>query len=383
MKKIFYYLFFLVLFLYPDSSLAASCNGLRVEAGDERDRCYQASPKLLELISCLAGRNSNLIITSIGDDPDYFSHCVTNWTDDVCSHHSSSDHYGGTLVDNGRACAGGSYALDLRAANATQAAPIISQVNACGAQAVFESSPGAPHVHASINDCGGSSGVATVIKKKPICFQPEFPIPGFPLNDEKYTDCPNGLILSSKGDAIIVYVNALYKYGAGLAGLMAMFMIVFAAWQWIMASGNAGKIDNAKETIRGALLGLTLLFAGNLLLSNITTRLVQFDGLNIKNIDTIQSNEKVYVAGYPTGQCLEEASAQSCGVTFESPSSPGLMCPMGLACTNGYLCFVQDVTNLGDWYPCSEENFAKYGPGCQCQNIANFDMTDYPFRLAN
>ncbi len=120
-----------------------------------------------------------------------------------------------------------------------------------------------------------------------VCFKPEFPIPGFELDGAK-DGCPGGKILSSKGDAIIVYINALYKYGAGLAGLMAMFMIVFAAWQWIMASGNAGKIDNAKDTIRGALLGLTLLFAGNLLLSNITTRLVSFNGLNINNITTQQ-----------------------------------------------------------------------------------------------
>ncbi|MBP9802095.1 hypothetical protein KBC40_00735 [Patescibacteria group bacterium] len=119
-----------------------------------------------------------------------------------------------------------------------------------------------------------------------VCFRPEFPIPGFPLDPSG--DCKGGMILSSQGDAIILYVNALYKYGAGLAGLMAMFMIVFAAWQWIMASGNAGKIDNAKDTIRGALLGLTLLFAGNLLLGNITNRLVSFNGLSINNITTQQ-----------------------------------------------------------------------------------------------
>jgi hypothetical protein len=125
-----------------------------------------------------------------------------------------------------------------------------------------------------------------------ICFKPMISIPGF---GDGFQSCAagtdvsaakTGILINSKGDAIALYINALYKYAAGAAGAVAMFMIVFAAWQWVMASGNAGKIDNAKDTIRGALLGLTLLFAGNLLLTQISSGLVKFDGLEITSIDT-------------------------------------------------------------------------------------------------
>ncbi len=339
----------MLVFFSPDLASAqllepASCNGLRVEAGDERDRCYQASPDLAGLISCLASRNPNLIITSIGDDPSIFEQCVTNWSQPPCSHHRSSDHYGGRLIDGGRACSGGSYAIDLRASNLAQANPIIQQVTDCGGRAIFEDD----HVHASVGSCGGSgetaASVYSVTKKiEPICFQPAFPIPGFPLNDEKDGNCPNGLIISSKGDAIIVYINALYKYGAGLAGLMAMFMIVFAAWQWIMASGNAGKIDNAKDTIKGSLLGLTLLFAGNLLLSNITTRLVSFNGLNINNITT--------------QQLVNSSGIKNCtGLNQEQCNELSYMCewfttPNGLGrCTENHICKVDTIPLMAELY---------------------------------
>ncbi len=122
-------------------------------------------------------------------------------------------------------------------------------------------------------------------KFKPICFTPQIPIPGFEIKANGA--CKAGQIaITHKGDAIALYVSALYRYAAGLAGVIAMFMIVFASWQWIMASGNAGKIDNAKDTIKGALLGLTLLFTGNLLLSNITDNLVNFEGLSLDSIET-------------------------------------------------------------------------------------------------
>jgi hypothetical protein len=85
--------------------------------------------------------------------------------------------------------------------------------------------------------------------------------------------------------SIANYVKGLYNYVAGIAGIVAMFMIVFAAWQWIMAAGNAGKIDTAKDTIRGALIGLALIFGGYLLMNSISERLVSFDSLQIARIE--------------------------------------------------------------------------------------------------
>lgn len=114
---------------------------------------------------------------------------------------------------------------------------------------------------------------------EPLFFTPNVDIPGFFEGEQKITP-----------ESIGLYINAVYKYGAGLAGVMAMFMIVFAAWQWIIAAGNSGKIENAKETIISALVGLALLFGGNLLLNQISSRLVNLDSLKIKAIETSYSS---------------------------------------------------------------------------------------------
>ncbi|HLD53981.1 MAG TPA: hypothetical protein VJA82_11805, partial [Sediminibacterium sp.] len=112
-------------------------------------------------------------------------------------------------------------------------------------------------------------------KSSVITFTPNVDIPGFFAGTQKIDS-----------NSIATYINAVYRYGAGLAGVIAMFMIVFAAWQWIIAAGNAGKIENAKETIIGALIGLALLFGGYLLLAQISSRLVELKGLDITHITT-------------------------------------------------------------------------------------------------
>ncbi len=89
-------------------------------------------------------------------------------------------------------------------------------------------------------------------------------------------------LIDSSG--IIRYVQAVYSYSAILAGVIAMFMLVFAGYQWMLAAGNAEKIGKARDTISGVLLGLTLLFGGYLLLSQVSTRLVVLNPIDLPDI---------------------------------------------------------------------------------------------------
>jgi len=102
-------------------------------------------------------------------------------------------------------------------------------------------------------------------------FTPNVPIPG--LN-----------ITSVDGSTLATYIVGLYRYGAGFAGAAAMFMLVFAGWQWLFAAGDASRIGKAKDTINGVLVGLLLLFGGYLLLAQISNRLVSFDNLDLKPV---------------------------------------------------------------------------------------------------
>ncbi len=110
------------------------------------------------------------------------------------------------------------------------------------------------------------------VKAEPIKFKPSVPIPGTIVQGE--------ITSSSIGD----YINALYIYAARIASILAIFMLVIAAWQWLFAAGSPDKISNAKSTITGALMGLALLFGGHLLLSQINSGLVELKPIDIKKI---------------------------------------------------------------------------------------------------
>jgi len=96
------------------------------------------------------------------------------------------------------------------------------------------------------------------------------------------------------GDLLGTYIASLYRYGAILAIIVAMFMLVLAGWKWLMAAGSSERINSAKDTISGALVGLALLFGGYLLMSQISTRLVEFGTLNITPPTLVQSVCQTY-----------------------------------------------------------------------------------------
>lgn len=83
------------------------------------------------------------------------------------------------------------------------------------------------------------------------------------------------------GTFLARYIVAIYSYGAGFAGIVAMFMLVLAGWKWLMAAGNPSKIQSAKETINGVLIGLALLFGGQLLLRQISSNFSLVKSLDI------------------------------------------------------------------------------------------------------
>ncbi|PLX25100.1 hypothetical protein C0580_03280 [Candidatus Parcubacteria bacterium] len=91
-----------------------------------------------------------------------------------------------------------------------------------------------------------------------------------------------GYVIS--GDTIGQYIAAIYSYAARFVAILAMFMFVIAGWQWLFAAGNAEKVNNAKQTINGVLIGMILLLGGQLLLSQISVRLVSFDTLDIQDV---------------------------------------------------------------------------------------------------
>jgi len=95
----------------------------------------------------------------------------------------------------------------------------------------------------------------------------------------------------------------VYRYAAGVAGTVAILMMVMAAWQWLFAVGDSSKINNAKNTISGALMGLALLFGGHLLLSSISERLVGLEVKNMEIVDEASSMARPRCSDYSEENC--------------------------------------------------------------------------------
>jgi hypothetical protein len=186
----------------------------------------------------------------------------------------------------------------------------------------------------------GTWAMAYTAQAKSICFEPSVHIPGMGAFFEA---CKDGAGYAISPSSIGSYVASLYRYAAGIAGIVAMFMIVFAAWQWIMASGNAGKIDMAKDTIRGALVGLTLIFAGYLLMNSISSKLVDFKPLDIREIGgkylAGDLCRRANIDGIVTTRASGNSAAEMCGGTYPTSTPSGvavqcidIICPMNYHC---------------------------------------------------
>ncbi len=82
------------------------------------------------------------------------------------------------------------------------------------------------------------------------------------------------------------YIKAIYRFFVGIAGILAVFMIVFGGVQWLFSGGNATKISSAKETIFGAVLGLLIAVGSYTILININPRLVNLGEFKVPGVQT-------------------------------------------------------------------------------------------------
>lgn len=69
-------------------------------------------------------------------------------------------------------------------------------------------------------------------------------------------------------DIFSQYVGALYKWAAGIVGIITVLIIVFSGVQ-ISASADGGQIDEAKHRIMQSIIGLVILFLAGLILYTI------------------------------------------------------------------------------------------------------------------
>lgn len=103
-------------------------------------------------------------------------------------------------------------------------------------------------------------------------FSPEVPLPNF----------AGGPVTPT---FIAEYIRAVFVYFIWAVGILATAMIVFGGIKWVAAAGNPGRINDARETINNALIGLVIALTSVLLLQTINPSLTSFRGISLKPVD--------------------------------------------------------------------------------------------------
>jgi len=70
------------------------------------------------------------------------------------------------------------------------------------------------------------------------------------------------------------FITKIYKYAVGVAGILAVVMIIISGAQYIVSGGNSEQMGSAKKRIGGALIGLFIAYASYFILNTINPALV-------------------------------------------------------------------------------------------------------------
>lgn len=198
---------------------------------------------------------------------------------------------------------------------------------------------------------------------------------------------------STQQTEFIPYLKDIINFGFAALGILALFMLIIGAYQYLMAAGNIGKIDDAKDTIGSALLGLILGLCAWIILEKINPDLVkmraitQISGVGGMNTQTapggssstpipssyssnapadLQQKAKDYAAknNVPESVAMRMLSTESGGVNglTSSKGAAGLLQLMpGTAADLGVTDSMNVDQNLDAGYRYANQMYNKYG----------------------
>ncbi|MEK7090147.1 MAG: hypothetical protein AAB930_01015 [Patescibacteria group bacterium] len=84
----------------------------------------------------------------------------------------------------------------------------------------------------------------------------------------------SGVIKLPAGGQFAKFIKWLFPAILTTAAILAVVMIIIAGFQWVTAYGNTSKIEDARDRIFNAIIGLILAFAAWLILNTINPALV-------------------------------------------------------------------------------------------------------------
>jgi len=115
----------------------------------------------------------------------------------------------------------------------------------------------------------------------PINFTPQLTIPGSGFNQGEAMPAGEYKSGTMTSDLLLKYIKAFYRYGIGVAGILAAIVLMAGGILWLTSAGNDSKVNQAKELIAGSITGVLILFCSWIILNTINPDLV-----NLKPITT-------------------------------------------------------------------------------------------------
>lgn len=183
------------------------------------------------------------------------------------------------------------------------------------------------------------------------------PLFSFAANRDIPLDVSIKLFNKSTFTSIADYIGVAYQYLTGIAGLLAVTMIMYGGLKWIFSAGDSGKVTAAKETINHAVIGLILALGSFLLLNTINPNLVNLKVPDIKNIAGLNLNlidkcpdTDSFQAKYGCGQVVKIDSDKDLNDYWQKNNLQTKICT-GVSCTDrGKGCFQTSQETSG--YKC-------------------------------
>lgn len=145
--------------------------------------------------------------------------------------------------------------------------------------------------------------VPTPKKTAPLTFTPNVPIPG--LFDEK--NIPIDETFFGR------YVSSFYIFFAGVAGILAVVVMMWGGFHYITSAGNPQKMKQGQEIISNAVIGLILVLTSYVLLRTINPNLLSLNLTSLSYVPQILQTQRYCEAQGANAVSAAAAQGKTCG----------------------------------------------------------------------
>ncbi len=168
------------------------------------------------------------------------------------------------------------------------------------------------------------------------------------------------------------YINTVYQYMLGVVTILAIIMVMYGAFLFLLSHGDAKKVSDGQKIIRDAIGGMAVLFLAYFILYNINPRTTRLDLVvtPIRSIGMEVGRGCAQNADCPTGQYCSQTSIGSACVTspFEGTSVGGITCTTRTDCPEGARCGGARVCEeVSGYFLCTDSNQCPNGQTCVSQ----------------